>query len=511
MKKEYIVIRGAKEHNLKNLNLKIPRNKLVIITGLSGSGKSSLAFDTIYAEGQRRYVESLSAYARQFLEQMQKPDVDYIEGLSPSISIEQRRAGSNPRSTVATATEIYDYLRLLFSKIGHPHCYKCGRSIQRQTVQEITDRVLSLPAGTKLIVLSPLVRSRKGSYQALFEKISKEGFVRVRVDGKVYNLSEKINLDKRKKHNISVIVDRLVNKPEIRTRLADSIETSVRLSGGLVLVNDMLFSELYACPNCTISYEELTPRMFSFNSPYGACKKCHGLGTRMEIDKDLVMPDKNKSISEGAILAWRKGGKRILIYYYHLLRASARHYNFSLDTPFKRLSKSLQDIILYGSEDYIYGRPFEGVIPNLERRLKETASDYVRDEISKYMSVLACPACKGARLRPETLAVSVGDISIYELTKMSVSRAKDFFANLKLSPKERLVARQILKEIGERLNFLSNVGLDYLTLDRTSGTLSGGEAQRIRLATQIGARLTGVIYVLDEPSIGLHQRDNAKL
>jgi len=511
MKKEYIVIRGAKEHNLKNLNLKIPRNKLVIITGLSGSGKSSLAFDTIYAEGQRRYVESLSAYARQFLEQMQKPDVDYIEGLSPSISIEQRRAGSNPRSTVATATEIYDYLRLLFSKIGHPHCYKCGRSIQRQTVQEITDRVLSLPAGTKLIVLSPLVRSRKGSYQALFEKISKEGFVRVRVDGKVYNLSEKINLDKRKKHNISVIVDRLVNKPGIRTRLADSIETSVRLSGGLVLVNDLLFSELYACPNCTISYEELTPRMFSFNSPYGACKKCHGLGTRMEIDEDLVVPDKNKSISGGAILGWRKGGKRILVYYYHLLRALARHYKFSLDTPFKSLPKSLQDIILYGSEDYIYGRPFEGVIPNLERRLKETTSDYVRDEISKYMSVLACPVCKGARLRPETLAVTVGDISIYELTRMSVSRARDFFANLKLSPKERLVARQILKEIGERLNFLSNVGLDYLTLDRTSGTLSGGEAQRIRLATQIGARLTGVIYVLDEPSIGLHQRDNAKL
>ncbi len=511
MRKEYIVIRGAKEHNLKNINLKIPRNKLVIITGLSGSGKSSLAFDTIYAEGQRRYIESLSAYARQFLEQMQKPDVDYIEGLSPSISIEQRRAGSNPRSTVATATEIYDYLRLLFSKIGHPHCYKCGRPIQRQTVQEITDRVLSLPAGTKLIVLSPLVRSRKGTYQALFEKISKEGFVRVRVDGRVYNLSEKINLDKRKKHNISVIVDRLVNKPEIRTRLADSIETSVRLSGGLVLVNDLLFSELYTCPNCTISYEELTPRMFSFNSPYGACKKCHGLGTRMEIDEDLVVPDKNKSISGGAILGWRKGGKRILVYYYHLLRALARHYKFSLDTPFKSLSKRLQDIILYGSEDYIYGRPFEGVIPNLERRLKETTSDYVRDEISKYMSVLACPACKGARLRPETLAVTVGDISIYELTKMSVSRARDFFANLKLSPKERLVARQILKEIGERLNFLSNVGLDYLTLDRTSGTLSGGEAQRIRLATQIGARLTGVIYVLDEPSIGLHQRDNAKL
>ena len=511
MRKEYIVIRGAKEHNLKNINLKIPRNKLVIITGLSGSGKSSLAFDTIYAEGQRRYIESLSAYARQFLEQMQKPDVDYIEGLSPSISIEQRRAGSNPRSTVATATEIYDYLRLLFSKIGHPHCYKCGRPIQRQTVQEITDRVLSLPAGTKLIVLSPLVRSRKGTYQALFEKISKEGFVRVRVDGRVYNLSEKINLDKRKKHNISVIVDRLVNKPEIRTRLADSIETSVRLSDGLVLVNDLLFSELYACPNCTISYEELTPRMFSFNSPYGACKKCHGLGTRMEIDEDLVVPDKNKSISGGAILGWRKGGKRILVYYYHLLRALARHYKFSLDTPFKSLSKRLQDIILYGSEDYIYGRPFEGVIPNLERRLKETTSDYVRDEISKYMSVLACPACKGARLRPETLAVTVGDISIYELTGMSVSRARDFFANLKLSPKERLVARQILKEISERLNFLSNVGLDYLTLDRTSGTLSGGEAQRIRLATQIGARLTGVIYVLDEPSIGLHQRDNAKL
>lgn len=511
MRKEYIVIRGAKEHNLKNLNLKIPRNKLVIITGLSGSGKSSLAFDTIYAEGQRRYVESLSAYARQFLEQMQKPDVDYIEGLSPSISIEQRRAGSNPRSTVATATEIYDYLRLLFSKIGHPHCYKCGRPIQPQTVQEITDRVLSLPVGTKLIVLSPLVRSRKGTYQALFEKISKEGFVRVEVDRRVYNLSEKINLDKRKKHNISVIVDRLVNKPGIRTRLADSIETSVRLSGGIVLVNDMLFSELYACPNCAISYEELTPRMFSFNSPYGACKKCHGLGTRMEIDKDLVVPDKNKSINEGAILAWRKGGRRILVYYYHLLRASARHYNFSLDIPFKRLSKRIQDIILYGSEDYIYGRPFEGVIPNLERRLKETASDYVRDEISKYMSVLACPACKGARLRPESLAVTVGDISIYELTKMSVSRARDFFANLKLSPKERLVARQILKEISERLNFLSNVGLDYLTLDRTSGTLSGGEAQRIRLATQIGARLTGVIYVLDEPSIGLHQRDNAKL
>ncbi len=546
MSKSRIFIKGARVHNLKNIDVEIPRNKLIVITGLSGSGKSSLAFDTIYAEGQRRYIESLSSYARQFLQQMQKPDVDYIEGLSPSVSIEQRTAGANPRSTVGTATEIYDYLRLLFAKVGRPHCYKCGRPIRRQTSQEITDRVLRLPRETRIQILAPLVRGRKGEYHHLFARARKEGYVRVKVDGKVYDLAQEITLDKKRKHNISVIVDRLIVKPEIKSRLTDSIETALKLGEGIIIVSrdgaptshgagkrktagkrkaggkrttqgtrgvgeELLFSELYACVNCGINYEELAPRMFSFNSPYGACKTCDGLGTRIEIDKDLVVPDKDKSIQKGAIAAWRRGGKRLLIYYHHLLRAAADYYGFSIQTPFKKLPKRIQEIILHGSEDYIWGGEFEGVIPNLERRFEATDSEFVKEEISKYMSVLPCPACLGARLRPESLAVTIEGRSIWDATRMSISQARGFFERLELSPKERIVARQILKEIRERLKFMTNVGLNYLTLDRTSGTLSGGEAQRIRLATQIGAGLVGVLYVLDEPSIGLHQRDNRKL
>jgi excinuclease ABC subunit A len=533
MQSEFITIKGAKEHNLKDLNLEIPRNKLIVITGLSGSGKSSLAFDTIYAEGQRRYVESLSSYARQFLEQLQKPNVEHIEGISPAVSIEQRTAGSNPRSTVATQTEIYDYLRLLFARIGVAHCPKCGRKIQSQSSQQIVQQILEFSQGKNILILAPLVRGRKGEYVQLFQQAKKDGFVRVRVDGKILDLAEKIKLDKKIKHTIEVVVDRLAVSVNIKKRLSDSVETALKVGNGLLMVSqlsglpisqsnpqtrkpanpltDMLFSEHHACVDCGISLEEIEPRIFSFNSPYGACPKCSGLGTKLEIDADLVIPDKNKSIREGAIVPWHRTGKNTFLYYRGMLNEFAARHTFSIDTPFKELNPWVKNAILYGSDDQIWGKRYEGVIPNLERRFVETDSDYMRHEINKFMSVLPCPVCKGTRLKPESLAVKIQDKNIYEVTKFSIAKAIGFFEGLKLSQTEQIISHYILKEIKSRLAFMLNVGLGYITLDRASSTLSGGEAQRIRLATQIGAGLVGVLYILDEPSIGLHQRDNRKL
>jgi len=515
MTKDYIVIRGAKEHNLKNISLKIPRNKLSVITGLSGSGKSSLAFDTIYAEGQRRYVESLSAYARQFLEQLQKPDVEYIEGISPAISIEQRTAGSNPRSTVATQTEIYDYLRLLFARIGKAHCYKCGRKIMRQSPEDILKQVLKLPANSKIIILSPLVRGRKGEFRQVFADVRKQGFVRVRVDNKIYDIDEEIKLDKKRAHTVEVVVDRLTVELKEKTRLTDSLETALRVGEGIVVVScagrDMLFSEHYACVDCGISFAELQPRDFSFNSPYGACPSCNGLGTKIEVDPELVVPDKEKSLGEGALEPWRRGGRGYILHYRGLIRELARECGFSMDTAFKKLSKDIRRMILYGCDEHIWGKRFEGVVPHLERLFHETDSDYLKSEINKYMSILPCPLCSGARLKKESLAVTVGGESIWSIVQMSIRQGDHFFKNLKLTPTEAVIAQQALKGIKERFKFMINVGLDYLTLDRRSGTLSGGEAQRIRLATQVGAGLVGVVYILDEPSIGLHQKDNTKL
>jgi len=511
-----IIIHGARQHNLKNIHLELPRNKLIVVTGLSGSGKSSLAFDTIYAEGQRRYVESLSAYARQFLEQMQKPDVDFIEGLSPAISIEQRSAGGNPRSTVGTQTEIYDYLRLLFARIGTPYCYKCGKKISRQSAQEIIEQVNSIPSGTRIMILAPQVRGRKGEYQSLFKDLRKQGFVRVRVDGKIYDLDEEIVLDKKRVHHIDIVVDRLTLGPEMKGRLADSVETALKFGKGRVIISqegkpDVLYSELFACVDCGVSYGEIEPRIFSFNSPYGACPQCNGLGTKMEVDPDLVVPDKNKSLREGAIEPWRKGGRGYILYYRGILRELSERLGFSLDVPFKKLSKEIQKIILYGCDEWIWGRPYEGVIPHLERLFRETDSDYLKEEINRFMSTLPCPACGGKRLRLESLSIKIEGKSIADVASMSVVEAKEFFSKLELSPTQKIIAQQVLKEIMRRLDFMLNVGLGYLTLDRQSSTLSGGEAQRIRLATQIGAGLVGVLYILDEPSIGLHQRDNAKL
>ncbi len=513
MPEDYIIIKGAKEHNLKNLNLRIPRNRLVVVTGLSGSGKSSLAFDTIYAEGQRRYVESLSAYARQFLEQLAKPNVEHIEGISPAVSIEQRTAGSNPRSTVATQTEIYDYLRLLFARIGRPYCYKCGRKIQSQSSQEIVQQILGLGENKEIAILAPLVRGRKGGHAKLLGQVKRDGFVRVRIDGKILDLSEKISLDKKVKHNIEVVIDRLVIRNSVKKRLTDSIETALKNGNGLVMINDnaILFSEHNACSDCGVSFEEIQPRIFSFNSPYGACPRCSGLGTKLKIDAELVVPDKNKSIREGAIVPWHRTGKNTFLYYRGLLNEFAARHNFSIDTPFKELHPWARKAILYGSDDEIWGKRFEGVIPNLERRFIQTDSEYMRQEINRFMSVLPCSECKGRRLKPESLAVKIKDKNIYEVTKFSVTRAVEFFDGLKLTQPEQAIAHHILKEINSRLNFMLNVGLGYLTLDRMSSTLSGGEAQRIRLATQIGAGLVGVLYILDEPSIGLHQRDNRKL
>lgn len=530
MAKESIFIKGAREHNLKNIDVTIPRDKLVVLTGLSGSGKSSLAFDTIYAEGQRRYVESLSAYARQFLGQMDKPDVDYIEGLSPAISIDQKTTSKNPRSTVGTVTEVYDYLRLLYARIGIPHCHKCGRPIARQSIDQIIDQVLALPMGSKLFILAPVVRARKGEHQKVFDSAKRSGYVRIRVDGLVYDLSEVPKLEKNKKHNIELVIDRMVIRDDIRKRLADSLETALKIAGGLVIVDvidgeEMMFSQNYACEECGVSMEELTPRMFSFNSPFGACEECSGLGFMMKIDPELVVRDKNKSINEGAIAVtgWMAPGieDSMAAAYY---RGLSEHYGFSLDTPYKDLPDKIKDILLYGSKgekfkvefsrsygQSTYMTDFEGIVNNLQRRHKETTSDWMRAELEGYMSNHPCPSCHGMRLKPQVLAVTVGGKNINEVTDLSIVKAIEFFKSLSLTQKEQTIAEQILKEILERLGFLKNVGLGYLTLSRSAGTLSGGEAQRIRLATQIGSSLMGVLYILDEPSIGLHQRDNEKL
>ncbi len=524
-----IHIEGAREHNLKNVNIDIPRDKLVVFTGLSGSGKSSLAFDTIYAEGQRRYVESLSSYARQFLGQMEKPDVDYIDGLSPAISIDQKTTSRNPRSTVGTVTEIYDYFRLLYARIGTPHCPNCGKEIHQQSIDQMVDQVMALPERTRIQVMAPVIRGRKGEYLKLLEDMKKNGYVRARVDGEVYDLGDKVPLDRKKKHTIEIMVDRLVVKAGIERRLSDSLETALKLTGDVVLVDvldgeEMLFSQNYACPDCGISLEELTPRMFSFNSPFGACPTCTGLGYMMKIDPELIIPNPNLSIAEGAIQAsgWLVKDPDSMANMY--FRALAEHYGFSLDTPVKDLPKDVVDVILYGTggkkikvayeRQYgtgTYNTPFEGVITNLERRYKETSSDYMKEEYEQYMSNVPCPDCGGERLRKEALAVTVGGLSISQLTRLSVVQSDEFFKRLELSEKDEMIAAQILKEIHARLGFLRDVGLEYLTLSRAAGSLSGGEAQRIRLATQIGSSLVGVLYILDEPSIGLHQRDNERL
>ncbi|MCI9414076.1 MAG: excinuclease ABC subunit UvrA [Clostridiales bacterium] len=532
MQNNQLIVQGAREHNLKDVDIQIPRDKLVVFTGLSGSGKSSLAFDTIYAEGQRRYVESLSSYARQFLGQMDKPDVDLIEGLSPAISIDQKTTSKNPRSTVGTVTEIHDYLRLLYARIGIPHCPICGREIRQQTVDQIVDKVMELPQGTRLQILSPIVRGRKGEYVKEFENARKSGYVRARVDGIIYDLSEPIKLEKNKKHTIEIVVDRLVINDDIHSRLADSIETATTLSGGILTVNvlddgdgrDMTFSQNYSCPEHGVSIEELSPRMFSFNNPFGACPKCTGLGIYMSMDPDLVVSNRSLSIREGAIRAsgWSyiDGGTIAQMYYEGL----AKHYGFSLDTPFNQLPDKIVDILMYGSKgekiemvrkkEYgtgVYKTEFEGVINNLQRRYKETNSEWMKEELEAYMSQIPCPECHGQRLKPESLAVTVGGLNIAKFSSKSVADALAFIDKLDLTEREHMIGDRILKEITERLGFLRSVGLEYLTLSRASGSLSGGESQRIRLATQIGSYLMGVLYILDEPSIGLHQRDNDRL
>lgn len=524
-----IVVKGAREHNLKNIDVEIPRDSLVVFTGLSGSGKSSLAFDTIYAEGQRRYVESLSSYARQFLGQMEKPDVDYIEGLSPAISIDQKTTSKNPRSTVGTVTEIYDYLRLLYARIGIPHCPVCGREISQQTIDQIVDKIMLYPEKTKIQIMAPIVRGRKGEYIKELDDARKSGFVRVRVDGSIYDLSEEIKIDKNKKHNIEVVVDRLVVQESIKSRLTDSIETATHLSKGLVLCDvidgeEELFSLEYACPEHGVSIEEMSPRMFSFNNPFGACKRCSGLGTFMEIDENLVIPNRKLSINQGAVKAsgWNVAdGSSIARMYFEAL---ANEYNFSLDMPVEMLPKEAIDVILHGTKGKkikmkrvtaygsgTYVNDFEGVITNLKRRYEETTSEWSRADIETVMVSATCPDCRGARLSPISLSVTVGGKNIYQFCTMSISEELEFIENLQLSEKEQMIGRLIIREIRERLNFLNAVGLDYLSLAREAATLSGGEAQRIRLATQIGSSLTGVLYILDEPSIGLHQRDNEKL
>ncbi|MDU4787862.1 MAG: excinuclease ABC subunit UvrA [Clostridium sp.] len=525
-----IVIKGARVHNLKNVDLEIPRDKLVVFTGLSGSGKSSLAFDTLYAEGQRRYVESLSAYARQFLGQMNKPDVDYIEGLSPAISIDQKTTSKNPRSTVGTITEIYDYLRLLYARVGTPYCPKCGKEISQQSVDQIVDKVMSLGDRTKILILSPLIRGRKGNHEKVIETIKKNGFVRARIDGEIYDLSEdEIKLEKNVKHNIEAVVDRIIIKDGIEGRLTDSLETALKLGEGLALVsvigdNDILFSEKFACPDCGISIDELAPRLFSFNSPFGKCDYCDGLGTLYEIDPDLVIPDKSLSLMEGAISSWGVGRLKDDSWTYAILQALSKEYDFSLNTPIKDLPKEIVDVILYGTKgkklnvtytkegvtaEYNYSYP--GEINNLTKRYSETSSDMMKNEIEQYMSDNHCPKCSGARLKREALSVKIGGKNIYEFTSMPIREELEFLDGIEFSEKNRIISEQILKEIRSRLNFLIDVGLDYLNLSRNSGTLSGGESQRIRLATQIGSSLMGVLYILDEPSIGLHQRDNDKL
>jgi len=517
-----IKIVGAREHNLKNINLELPRDKLIVITGVSGSGKSSLAFDTIYAEGQRRYVESLSAYARQFLGQMKKPDVEYIEGLSPAISIEQKGISKNPRSTVGTVTEIYDYLRLLFARIGIPHCPICGKEIRQQTSQQIIENVRNLNG--KITIFAPIARGKKGEYKKEFETLRREGFGKVRVDGEIIDLENDISLDKKKKHNIEVLIDRInLDKSKDKTRIADAVELALKIGDGLVLVSsdrEYLYSEKFACPDCGISFGEIEPRIFSFNSPFGACPECKGLGYKIEIDPDLVIPDRSLSIIEGAIAPW---GNNMDTYYMKMLRTVVEHYGYTVETPIEDMDEKVIDIILYGTKEKIkfsfkgessqwsYEGGFEGVIRNLERRFRETSSEYIRNEIGKYMNEKACSFCNGKRLKKESLAVTINGKNIIELTEMSIKKLYRFFNNLKLTEREKIISKQILKEIKNRLEFLISVGLDYLTLDRKSATLSGGEAERIRLATQIGSSLVGVLYILDEPSIGLHQRDNTRL
>ena len=525
-----IIIKGAKEHNLKNINLEIPRDKLVVITGLSGSGKSSLAFDTLYAEGQRRYVESLSSYARQFLGLMEKPDVESIEGLSPAISIDQKTTSRNPRSTVGTVTEIYDYIRLLYARIGVPYCPNCGKKIEKQTIDQIIDSVMSLEEGTRIQVLAPVVRGKKGEYTKLLQDFQKEGFVRVRVDGEVYELTDDIEIDRKKKHNIELVVDRLVVKEEIRTRLTESVETALKYANNLVVIDipgdkEILYSQNYACPDCNISIEELTPRMFSFNNPFGACPTCTGIGYLMKMDEDLIVPDKNKTLYDGikafGASTMKKGDTMAKMYF----ESIAKHYGVEIkDVPIKKLPRWFLEKILYGTGDEAidfeytsyagtrkFTSPFEGVLPTLDRRYNETKSQGMRDFYEMYMSESACQTCHGARLKKESLSVKVGDKNINELTDMSIDKIKDFLNSLQLNNKDKMIADQILKELNKRLQFLLDVGLEYLTLSRSAGSLSGGEAQRIRLATQIGSGLTGVLYILDEPSIGLHQRDNEKL
>lgn len=544
-----IIVRGAREHNLKNVDVEIPRDKLVVFTGLSGSGKSSLAFDTIFAEGQRRYVESLSAYARQFLGQMEKPDIDHIEGLSPAISIDQKGTSRNPRSTVGTVTEIYDYLRLLFARIGHPHCPNCGRPITQQSVQQMADQVLALDDGTRLMILAPVIRDRKGEHQSVFDEIRRQGFVRVRVNGEIHDVDEKISLAKYKKHTIEVVVDRLVIRHEEgvthdthpdRVRLIDSLETALRIGSGMAVAQvldgaELVFSEKFACPSCGLSFGEIEPRNFSFNSPHGACPECTGLGTTMEFDADLVIPNRALTLAQGAIVPWVRTGKDSAAWYEALMKAVSERYNFSLNLPVHDLPAEMVSLLLYGTNGEpvtvryqsskgrvrSYDVAFEGVIPNLKRRYTQTSSDYIKEEIERYMAARPCPVCKGSRLKPESLAVLVGERSIIEVTRSPIHQLQDWFEELAKDPaetseaifteREHLIARQILKEIRERLGFLVDVGLDYLTLDRAANTLSGGEAQRIRLATQIGSSLMGVLYILDEPSIGLHQRDNNRL
>ncbi len=526
MPQDKIIIKGAKEHNLKNISLEIPRNRFVVITGLSGSGKSSLAFDTIFAEGQRRYVESLSTYARQFLGQMEKPDVEQIQGLSPSIAIQQKGLSRNPRSTVGTLTEIYDYMRLLFARIGHPHCPNCGREIKPQTSQEIIEKVMGLPLKSEITVLAPLVRGRRGEYRELFERIRKQGFVRVRVDGSVYGLDEEIKLNKKRKHNIEVVVDRLVMKPGVKKRLADSIETTLKLGEGQVIISkkpeELIYSEHHACAKCGLSIGEVSPRAFSFNSPYGACPACTGIGIKSEVSPDIVVPDGSLSLNDGAIEPWsnpittktHRWKSSWKGWYYEMLRTVSEHYGFSMDTPFEKLPKKYRDIILYGSNEVYYrpGAVYEGVIPRTERIYRDTDSEYVRNAIfEKYMHTTTCPACGGDRLKKELLSVTVSNKSIAEVSRMSIKEAGLFFNNLKLTEKEKTIVKQVLKEIRDRLGFLMSVGLDYITIDRAASTLAGGEAQRINLATQIGSSLTGVTYILDEPTIGLHSRDTGRL
>ncbi len=527
MTREKIIVKGARAHNLKNIDVAIPRDQMVVITGLSGSGKSSLAFDTIYAEGQRRYVESLSSYARQFLGQMDKPDVDVIEGLSPAISIDQKTASHNPRSTVGTVTEIYDYLRLLFAHIGKAHCPRCGRSVAPQTVSQMVDRLLVYPENTRLQIMAPVVRGRKGEHRNILEEIRKQGYVRVRVDGELRETSEEIKLSRHKKHTIEIVIDRLQCRPGVAERMAESLETALKLSDGIVLIDvvgkeELLLSEKFACIECGLNLPELAPRLFSFNNPQGACPACSGLGISLKVDPDLIIPDSSLSLREGAVEPWDRSSNSI---YFQMLKCVAEHFGFSMDTPFKKLEQRQVQTILYGSGKqrirfrYInrfgnrrsYEAPFEGVIPNLERRYQETQSDWAREEIENYMSRQPCSVCAGARLKPEALAVQVGGLNISQLTALNIGAAMEFLSRLQLSQREQIIAQQILKELKSRLQFLIDVGLDYLTLNRTASTLSGGEAQRIRLATQIGSQLMGVLYILDEPSIGLHQRDNARL